>query len=278
MKKILFYCAALALLSSCNSKPEDPTTATRDVTFKIDAFHVQTAAMAPRKAPILDDTDGQALTDLFIFDGTTQLAHQTSDLETFGEVTLTMTYGTHNLSFVATRSTSINFDEGVLAMTSIRPTFGKLQTITVSDATDAFDITIQRITGQLIITIEDAIPADADHITFNIAEKYDDLNVTTFAGVDAYAFEQTASLTSSVGQSGKTYTLNMLSPTYGDQYTTDVTLSVYRSDNTLVAQHLIQNVPIATNTKTLLTGKMFSGQAFTVTADVTWEDPINGVW
>lgn len=272
-KSILFSLLFGAILLSCSNDGPKPT---KQVTFNVDAFHVSTQPMSgPRHAPILDDNDGQALTDLYIFDGTTQLVHQTSDMESFGTATLVLEYGAHNLSFIATRSLGQSYATGVLSVTSLRPTFGKLQSITVSDATDAFDIALNRVTGQMIITIEDAIPADADHITFQIAQKYDNLLVASLNGTGGYDFEQTASLTSFVGTEGKMFTLNMLAPTYQNQYTTDVTISVYRSDDSLLAQHVIDDVPICSNTKTLLSGELFGGQAFTITANHEWEDSLN---
>ena len=284
MKHPLLFAAISAafIFVACNKPSEEPTPAkTKQVTFTVQAFSVTTQPMqapAIRKAQILDDEGGNALTDLYIFEGSTQLAHQTSDMDDFGTVTLTLEYGNHNLSFVATRSDGITIDGNILKATSLRPTFGKLQAVTVGDATDEFDITLTRITGQMILTIEDAIPNDAAKLTIQIAEKYNDLNMTNFNGANVYAFSQDVNITSKQGQTNQTWTLNILSATYGDQYTTNVTLSVYRSDDSLISQHVIANVPLATNTKTLLTGKMFSGQAFTVTADVTWEYPINGVW
>lgn len=276
MKKYLFFTAlcSVLMLSCSNEEPKQ----TKQVTFSIDAFHISTQPMnLPRRAPIYDDTDGQPLTDLYVFDGTTQLAHQTSDMESFGTVTLSLEYGSHDLSFIATRSGGQSYADGVLSVTSLRPTFGKLQTVTISDAMDAFDIVLNRLTGQLVITIEDAIPDDADHITFQIAKKYDAINVTTLGGTGMYAFEQTSSLTSYVGVTGKMFTLNMLTPTYQTQYTTNVTISVYRSDDSLLAQHVIEDVPICSNTKTLMTGEMFSGQSFSITANHAWEESLN-VW
>ena len=75
----------------------------------------------------------------------------------------------------------------------------------------------------------------------------------------------------------KSFTINMLSPTYQTQYTTDVTLSVYRSDDSVIAQHIIHDVPVCSNTKTILSGEMFGGSSFTITANHSWEDHIN-VW
>ena len=275
-KSILLSLLCGAFLLACSN---DEPKRTKQVTFTVDAFHVSTQPMhEPSKAPILDDNDGQALTDLYIFDGTTQLANQTSDMESFGTVTLAMEYGSHNLSFIATRSLGLSYSDGVLSCTSLRPTFGKLQSVTVSDATDAFAIELNRVTGQLVITIEDAIPDDAHHLTFTVSKKYDQLNVNTLNGSGMYAFEQTVSLTSIVGQTGKQYTLNMLCPTYGTYYTTDVTMAVYRSDDSLIAQHTIADVPVCSNTKTLLHGELFSGQSFTISANHAWQDDLEPSW
>ena len=276
MKKQLFFAAlcSLMLISCSQNEPKQ----SKQVSFNVSSFSITQQSMnAPRRAPILDDQDGTALTDLYVFDGTTMLVHQTSDLEAFGCVTLTLEYGSHDLSFIATRSIGQSYSAGVLSVTGVRPTFGKLQSITISDATDAFDIVLNRVTGQLIINIEDAIPADADYIKFQIAQKYDNLLVASLNGTGVYAFEQTASLTSSVGITDKSFTINMLSPTYQTQYTTDVTLSVYRSDDSVIAQHIIHDVPICNNTKTILSGEMFGGSSFTITANHSWEDHIN-VW
>lgn len=276
MKKQLFFAVlcSLMLISCSQNEPKQA----KQVSFNVSSFSITQQSMnAPRRAPILDDQDGTALTDLYVFDGTTMLVHQTSDLEAFGCVTLTLEYGSHDLSFIATRSIGQSYSAGVLSVTGVRPTFGKLQSITISDATDAFDIVLNRVTGQLIINIEDAIPADADYIKFQIAQKYDNLLVASLNGTGVYAFEQTASLTSSVGITGKSFTINMISPAYQTQYTTDVTLSVYRSNDSVIAQHIIHDVPICSNTKTILSGEMFGGSSFTITANHSWEDHIN-VW
>ena len=276
MKKQLFFAVlcSLMLISCSQNEPKQA----KQVSFNVSSFSITQQSMnAPRRAPILDDQDGTALTDLYVFDGTTMLVHQTSDLEAFGCVTLTLEYGSHDLSFIATRSIGQSYSAGVLSVTGVRPTFGKLQSITISDATDAFDIVLNRVTGQLIINIEDAIPADADYIKFQIAQKYDNLLVASLNGTGVYTFEQTASLTSSVGITGKSFTINMISPAYQTQYTTDVTLSVYRSNDSVIAQHIIHDVPICSNTKTILSGEMFGGSSFTITANHSWEDHIN-VW
>ena len=135
MKK-LFLCAAIAVsLLACKSKDEPENLQKQQVTFKVAAFEqTQEPMSSPRKAPqatILDDEGGTALTDLYVFDGTTQLAHQTNDDQNFGTVTLDLTHGNHNLSFICTRSTGISVENGVMTFTGIRPTFCKLLALNV---------------------------------------------------------------------------------------------------------------------------------------------------
>lgn len=268
--------AALCCLVACNNNAPTPT---QSVTFHVDAFHIAQEPMkAPSRAPILDDNDGVELTDLYIFQGTTLLAHQTSDQETFGTITLTMEYGSHTLSFIATRSDGQSYENGVLSVTNAKPTFGKLQTVTIGDATDAFDITLQRVTGQLVITFTDEIPADAATLRIEIAAKYDDLDITTLNGANGYAYSKDVAINGKAGKSGQSWTLNTLAAVYGQQYTTDITLTVLRSDDSVIAQHLIEQVPLASNTKTLLTGEMFAGQTFGVSVDHTWAEDLQPAW
>lgn len=276
MKRILPLLAALCCLVACNNNEPTPT---KSVTFHVDAFHIAQEPMkAPSRAPILDDNDGTALTDLYIFDGTTKLAHQTSDQEAFGTVSLVMEYGSHALSFIATRSDGQTYASGVLSVEGLKPTFGKIQTITIGDATDAFDITLQRVTCQLVITFTDEIPADAATLRIQMGTKYDDLDITTLNGTNGYAYNKDVAINGKAGKSGQSWTINTLAAVYGQQYTTDITLTVLRADASVIAQHIIEDVPLASNTKTLLTGEMFAGQTFGVSVDHTWAEDLQPVW
>ena len=85
MKKFLFFSALAALLIGC--KEQNDPEQVQAVKFKVSAFEQSVVPNVPSRAPILDDDGGQALTDLYVFDGTNQLAHQTSDAADFGTVT-----------------------------------------------------------------------------------------------------------------------------------------------------------------------------------------------
>lgn len=278
MKRILPLLAALCCLVACNN--QNTPEPTQEVTFNISAFQ-QSAPMgiAPKQnATILDDVDGTALTDLYIFDGTTQLAHQTSDQEDFGTITLTLTHGSHNLSFVCTRSTDISVADGTMTMGSVKPTFGKLLTLNVTNQTPAQDLTLQRLTGQLIITIQDAFPATAKEIEFVINPRYSALDVTTLCAINGEEISQRVSCTSKVGKTDQQFTMNLLAPTLTDEYQADVTINVYGDGGTVLYSVLVEDVRLAANTKTLLSGKLFTAPSASVNVSHEWNTDIVGTF
>lgn len=236
---------------------------------------------SPRKAPqatILDDEGGVALTDLYVFNGTTQLAHQTNDDENFGTVTLDLTHGNHNLSFICTRSTGISVENGVMTFTGIRPTFGKLLALNVSSSTPAQNLELDRITGMLYVTINDEFPATANQIEFIMANKYNQINVASLLGVNGDEWSQKVSCTAKVGQSGVQYNFSTICSSLTEEYTSDLTINVYNSLNAVIYSVTIEDVRFAANTKTLLSGNLFTTPSASVSVNHTWNTNIVGTW
>ena len=277
MKKLFFLCALAALLIGCKGQ-NDPEQV-QSVQFKVSTFTQTTEQMnAPRKAPILDDEGGYALTDLFVFDGTTQLAHQTNDDANFGTVTLNLTHGNHNLSFILTRSSGITVSEGVMTFTSVRSTFGKLLALNVTASTGAQDLTLDRISGQLQLTINDAFPTTANEIEFVVNPRYSQLNVTNLQGVNGDEWSQKVSCAAKQGQTGVQYTFNHICPSLTDEYTADVTINIYNASGSVIYTVTIDDVRFASNTKTLLSGKLFTVPDATIGVNTTWESDIVDTW
>lgn len=275
MKHILPLFVAICCLVSCNHNTPEQT---KQIKFSIEAFEQTTTPMgiAPKaKAVILDDTDGKPLTDLYIFDGTTQLAHQTSDQDDFGTITLSLTHGAHNLSFVCTRSTGLTYDQGTLSATSVKPTFGTLYPLTVDASTSAQTVTLQRISGQLNITIQDAFPANATDIEFIINPRYSDLDISTLCAINGTSQTQSTSCTSMQGQTNKTFSFTHLAPSLDQEYTAQVTINTY-ANSTLLHSVVINDVRLAANTKTVLTGNAFRSPSATVNADHSWKTDLVG--
>ena len=283
MKKYLFFSAIVALLFvSCKGKNEPVQV--QQVTFRVSAFEQTTEPMgSPRKAPqatILDDEGGVVLTDLYVFDGTTQLAHQVyaDDNAAFGTVTLDLTHGNHNLSFVATRSAGLSYSAGVLSATSLRSTFGKTLALNVSGSTPAQNLTLDRISGLLSITINDEFPATANQIEFVMATRYTSINVATLCGTNGDEWSQKVSCTGKVGQSGVQYSFTFLAPSLTDEYTSDLTINIYNSLDAVIYSVTIEDVRLASNTKTMLSGNLFTSPSASVSVSHTWNTNIVGTW
>lgn len=273
----------MALLCLSCSKKDEPNQS-KLITFKVTAFEQSTEPMgSPRKAPqatILDDEGGTALTDLYVFDGTTQVAHQVyaDDNDAFGTVTLNLSHGNHNLSFVCTRSTGLSYNAGVLAATSLRSTFGKTLALNVSASTPAQDLTLERLTGLVGVTIKDEFPATANEIEFIINPRYTSLDIATLCGVSGSEFRQKVSCSSKIGQTNVAYSFNILAPSRTEEFTADVTINIYNSASAVIYSVTIDDVRMAANTKTLISGNLFTSPSACVTVNTTWNTNIVGTW
>ena len=276
MKKLFFISALAALLIGCKGQ-NDPAQV-QAVKFTVSAFEQTVVPNSTRRAPILDDEGGQALTDLYVFDGTTQLAHQTSDAEDFGTVVLNLTHGNHNLSFILTRSTGIEVENGVMTFGSVRSTFGKLLALNVTASTSAQDLTLDRISGQLQLTINDAFPTTAAEIEFVVNPRYSQLNVTNLQAVNGASWSQKVSCTAKQGQSGVQYTFNHIAPSLTEEYTADVTINIYNAGGAVIYTVTIDDVRFAANTKTMLSGNLFTTPSASVGVNTSWNSNIVGTW
>lgn len=268
MKKALFFSALAALvLFSCKSS-NDPEQS-HAVTFRIPELQVTTEPMdAPHRVAPLTDDDGQQMTLLCIFDGATLIAQQENTDPSFGTVTVLLTAGEHHLHFIATRSTELSYDEGILNCASLRPTFGKHYDLNVTGGSEQ-NISLDRLTGQVVITIEDEIPAGANQLRIQFGDYYKGLNPTNFAGVRSGDFDQTVSISSYVGQTDKTWTLNILVPIYGEEHETTYTLTATNGSGDIIGQ-ATGTMPCNSNTKTLLHGNLFTGTRSMVALTTAW--------
>lgn len=265
MKRILFFAAIAAALLSCSK--DEPKHA---VTFTIPGLAVETQPMdGPRKVntPLVDE-DGQQMTMLLLFDGSQLLAQQPNTDPNFGTVTVMLTTGTHHLHFIATRSTELSYDEGILNCANLRPTYGKHYDLNVSGSSDQ-NISLDRITGQVVITIEDEVPSGANSLRIQFGDYYKGIDPTTFNAVRSGAFDQSVSLTSRVGTNNNEWRLNILVPEYQTEHETTYTLTATNGSGDIIGQ-ATGTMPINSNTKTLLHGSLFTGTRSFISLATSW--------
>lgn len=273
MKRFYLLSAIVALLFiSCNHTTDEPAQA-QQVVFRVQGLTAETEPMQMPAASGLTDDDGNQLTDLYLFDGTELLAHQVSTDDGFGTITVQLMAGIHNLHFVATRSKGLSYADGLLSMSSVRPTFGGHLLLNVTGSSEQ-NVSLERITGQIVLTIEDEIPSEAKTLTIKIGDYCKALQVESFNGANNNPFEQDVDISSKVGTTGYTVRLNHLVPTYATQIETTYDISIKDASNAVIAQ-ATGTMPINSNTKTLLHGDLFTGTKSFVILSTAWNADID---
>lgn len=278
----LLVAVACLLCVSCIQNSPIEARKTKNVVFTIKTINVSTEPMQisrvdRMRAPIYDDTDGQELTDLYFFVDGELACHQQNSQTDFGTIELELEYGEHDVTVLATRSDGQQLTNGVLEVEALKPTFGLRERITVLDVNDSFVLEITRITASLLVEINDEIPSGASFVRIQIADKYDDLSVSDFYGLNAYAYTKDIPIDGMVGITGVVLSIAMLCPQYLSAYSTDVDITIYNENGGVISHHAIGDVPIKSNTKTRIFGDFFTPMSFSVLVNYEWDDGVD-VW
>ena len=279
---LLLAAVACFLCVSCIKNPPTEARRTKKVVFTIKTLKVATEPMQisraeEMRAPIYDDTDGHELTDLYFFVDGDLACHQQNSQSDFGTIELELEYGDHDVTVIATRSDCQQLTNGVLEVEALKPTFGLRERITILDTDDSFVLEITRITASLLVEINDEIPSGASFVRIQIADKYDDLSVSDFSGLNAYAYTKDIPIDGMVGSTGVVLSIAMLCPQYLYAYSTDVDITIYNENGSVISHHAISDVPIKTNTKTRIFGYFFTPMSFSVMVNYDWDEGVD-VW
>ena len=278
----MLVAVACLLCVSCIQNPPVEARKTKKVVFYVKTINVAIEPMQiiraeEMRAPIYDDDGGQELTDLYLFVDGDLACHQQNSQMGFGTIELEMEYGDHDVTVVATRSDCQQLTNGVLEVEALKPTFGLRERITILDVNDSFVLEITRITASLLVEINDAIPEGASFVRIQIAEKYDDLSVSDFSGLNAYDYTKDIPIDGMVGNTGVVLSIAMLCPQYLSAYSTDVDITIYNENGGVISHHAIDEVPIKSNTKTRIFGDFFTPTSFSVMVNYDWDDGVD-VW
>ncbi len=276
----LLVAVTCLLCVSCIKNPPVEERRTKKVVFNIKTLNVATEPMQiiradEMRAPIYDDA--QELTDLYFFVDGELACHQQNSQSDFGTIELELEYGDHDVTVVATRSDGQQLTNGVLEVEALKPTFGLRERITILDTDDSFVLEIARITASLLVEINDEIPAGASFVRIQIADKYDDLSVSDFSGLNAYAYTKDIPIDGMVGSTGVVLSIAMLCPQYLSAYSTDVDITIYNENGGVISHHAIDDVPIKSNTKTRIFGDFFTPMSFSVMVNYDWDEGVD-VW
>lgn len=256
---------------------------------------------APNLAPMTRvslSANGKALTDLYILDydkatgKLLQVLHQTSTAADFAEPDLTLDYGDHVLKVVATRSqeptlwdagkitwtvepnilTPITATQPVmLTSTKTSDTFGAEKEVSVGiGKATTVSIALDRLVAKLVVSSTDVFPDDCTTITLDLQE-HRTLSWATMDVIDAVDNQRVSDVTSLQGTKGTVLSFFMLTPK--DGYTTDVTLTMNRTDGTPYSTITVPSVILERNKVTTISGPIYGHkQGFRVTVNDAWDN------
>jgi len=244
---------------------------------------------------------------------TKQLATDTA----FGKVNYNLPAGTYTFVFIAGQN-GLNVQSGSPALlnnsfanytfprgdghdnTGFQDTFFQKISVTVGTTGINQSVSLARITGQIVLNIEDAIPANVKFIimysedgpsnTGAISASFN-FSTASVQGIDGSLFAATSKDTAVVtGVKNKKLVLNLVNTGTPHQIRIFATDRLTPSGaffgqyfGQIVSSFTISNVPVQANHQTILSGKLFGGNGtvntggFQITVDPVWDPTITTI-
>lgn len=229
-----------------------------------------------RAAVRLEENNTASITDLWVFDYVDgvcqQQAHQTPNDDLFGTVAMNLTYGTHNIKFVASKGTTPSVTASGISWTKVMDTFCLDYPVTVSASSNGNRAPeLKRCVSGLTIENTDAIPANAKEIKITLTNRYGTLTLPGLVGSGDGAFTNTLAFqTGDAGTTGLKMNTYTLCPQ--ETFKVDVKVKVVGKDNSTISEFEVSNVELKMNRKTVLKGECFDrSNGFSVSVDDEWE-------
>lgn len=278
MKIRLFLAGLVLLLAACstdNSIHNDDTlipvtVRVSDFSVSQDEFPGTRATTAPASYEGID-----AITLAFYDEKgteqykTTQLKSNLPSGKTFGEMELSLHYGTYTMVVIGRghfSGDSFTLDSPTSALYDcehVRETFTCTQAVRISSTSPVdLEATLNRIVAQVAVVSTDTKTANVARIRTTFSAGGKSFNPTTGLALDNTGFSNTVYGTGEIGET--TTAINFLFLA-SDEQTMDVTIETLDADGEVLFSKTVPNVPLRRNRVTTLTGAMYSPAAPTAT-------------
>jgi hypothetical protein len=231
--------------------------------------------------------DGKDLTDVWVLDymGETlvQQIHQDDNTaEDFGKPVMNLAYGSHHVYFIASRGQSATLDteNHVIKFGKILDTFYKdyeVSVVATSNGNRA--VTLDRVVTRLRLTFTDVVDAQAATINFAPTTWYYGWDYIAGAPADAKT-DQVVTITIPDSEKGKAgLQANLFGFSTADAWTTDVAINSKKSDQTIIGQATLLDVPFKANRISEMSGPLFGTEGtMTLSLNGSWDDAYEGTW
>ena len=290
MLLILSLALCVVLFSACSPSTDDASMEQKSrvsVDFSTFQVEVEDMSRSSRTAPALSDVADRLSFAVFKEDGVTLVEETTIHQEKtsngigFGSVEVELYPGDYKMVVVA-HSGSDNADiesatSVILPGSTYTDTFTKVADFTVvSNEHSNLSKTLDRITSAFILKLNDTPPANASRIEVILNNGGSDpnpLSINPNAGLAAENWSQTRSFTIEEITDETPDYVYYISKSL--PFALTVKATAYDSENGEIIRHIISDVPLTPNKKTVASGTFFQSSAsgfFTITNDWDSDD------
>lgn len=286
MKKILLMATMLATLTACDhyefteetTNDKGEIVASKAFTFHLKGDFTTSFEEMTRAAVRLENDNTAGITDIWVLDyqdgKLLQQVHQVASDADFGHPNMKLTYGEHNIKFVASKGVNPTLTASALTWAKVLDTFVldyPVYVVASSNGNRAPEL--KRAIGGVKIVATDVVKNGTQKVSVTMKRSLS-LALPALAPNEATASANEFSITSSqwdkTGLSLTTYTL------CDEELTTDVVVTVTGDDNALISQFTVSDVSVKKNRITTLTGDVFGrGNGFSVAIDDSWDEGLD---
>lgn len=278
MKIRLFLAGLVLLLAACSTDNSIHTDDTLiPVTVRVTGFSVSQDEFPGTRATTAPASyEGLDAITLALYDEkgteqykTTQLKSNLPSGKTFGEMELSLHYGSYTMVVIGRGHFSgdvFNLDSPTSAVYDcehVRETFTCTQAVRISSTSPVdLEATLNRIVAQVAVVSTDTKTPNVARIRTTFSAGGKSFNPTTGLALDNTGFSNTVYGEGNTGQT--TSALNFLFLA-SDEQKMDVTIETLDADGAVLFSKTVNDVPLRRNRVTTLTGAMYSPAAATAT-------------
>lgn len=286
MKKILLMATMLATLTACehyefteettNDKGE--IVASKAFTFHLKGDFNTSFEEMTRAAVRLENDNTAGITDIWVLDyqdgKLLQQVHQVASDADFGNPNMNLTYGEHNIKFVASKGVNPTLTASTLTWEKVLDTFVldyPVDVVASSNGNRAPEL--KRAIGGVKIVATDVVKNGTQKVSVTMKRSLS-LALPALEPSEATESANEFSITSSQWEkTGLALTTYLLCD---EELSTDVDVTVTGADNSVISQFTVSDVSVKKNRITTLTGEMFGrGNGFSVAIDDSWDEGLD---
>lgn len=251
MKKLLIIAAAVVAMVGCKSKQTEPQEVT--VSFQVENLQVTTAAMAPHRAGSL--TDAKIKNLYVLVNGELKKAQAATDTD-FGTFTLSLKYGVQTIDIIGGTRDGQAVTNGVWSCDKVDGTYAATLELDVTPGTGAQNIVLQHIDYSIYWLSTDKMPEEVYSVKLGIKDWHGSLGKGLIPATTEDK-EVEINVTTKQGKILEVMMGGLCSTPFAEEYEQVVATFTALSENGDVLYHFEKQVPVKSNTKTTITGRMF---------------------